>query len=229
MDRLEVWARGLGEGGVTTVDGRRYFPSRQMTQIRAAYREGPGKLMEYMTGWLPDYRRDRSTAPSRRMADIVKAGLVPWEALLLERDQPWAHHVSDLQRMVLCRVMSDTYDDARSLYDSRLRPRSSWHASSAIESTRATPPADAGRSPAVSDLILRKTSQTTGANPPVSMPAPPRHGHQCALRRRRLFSRCGSEAGPIAPVGTDPRAGRVQHDLALDARGGRATSAGSSY
>jgi hypothetical protein len=121
MDRLEVWARGLGDGGVMTVDGRRYFPSRQMTQIRAAYREGPGKLMEYMTGWLPHYRRDRSTAPSRRMADIVKAGLVPWEALLLERDQPWAHHVSDRQRMVLCQVMSDTYDDARSLYDSRLR------------------------------------------------------------------------------------------------------------
>jgi hypothetical protein len=55
------------------------------------------------------------------MADIVKAGLVPWEALLLERDAPWSENVTDRQRMVLCEVLRDTYDDARREYDARVR------------------------------------------------------------------------------------------------------------
>ena len=38
MARLEEWAASLGPAGVKRRDGPRYFPSRQMTQMRAAWR-----------------------------------------------------------------------------------------------------------------------------------------------------------------------------------------------
>jgi beta-galactosidase GanA len=118
MERLEDWARSLGDGGITRVDGVRYFPARSMRGLRKAHHDGC--LLHYMTEWLPTYRRSSSSPAAKRMADIVKAGLVPWEALLLERNQPWSKEVTDQQRMVLCKVMRDTYDDARREYDMRV-------------------------------------------------------------------------------------------------------------
>jgi hypothetical protein len=118
MDRLEAWAKGLGVGHIQTADGRRYYPSRTIASMRRAHAEG--RLIDAMTDWLPSYRRNSGTPAAARMADIVKAGLVPWEALLLELGKPWTTFVTDAQREVLCRVLRDTYDTAASHYKLRV-------------------------------------------------------------------------------------------------------------
>jgi hypothetical protein len=121
MERLEVWASSLGDGGIKRVDGARFYPTRSMPKLRKAHDEG--RLLHVMTEWLPTYRHSSSSAAAQRMADIVKAGLVPWEALLLRRDEPWSKEVSDQQRMKLCEVLRDTYADARREYEARVNAR----------------------------------------------------------------------------------------------------------
>jgi hypothetical protein len=92
-----------------------------MPGLRKAYAEG--RLLHYMTEWLPTYRHSSSSPSSRRMADIVKAGLEPWETLLLRREEPWSDEVTDQQRMKLCEVLRDTYDDARRLCEARIQAK----------------------------------------------------------------------------------------------------------
>jgi hypothetical protein len=121
MDRLEVWAKSLGDGGIKRADGARFYPTRSMPGLRKAY--GEDRLLHYMTEWLPSYKHSSHSAASQRMADLVKAGLEPWEALLLRREEPWSEEVSDEQRMMLCQVLRDTYDDARRLYEARVQAK----------------------------------------------------------------------------------------------------------
>ncbi|TMK98035.1 MAG: hypothetical protein E6G34_10200 [Actinobacteria bacterium] len=112
MDALEEWAKSLGDHGVTKIDGSRYFPSRQMRQIRAANENG--QLVGddgYLTGWLPQYRGLRTRAGDQeyanRMREIIEHGAPLWEQIVAELDKPWTPYVTAEQRRVLHRVVSD--------------------------------------------------------------------------------------------------------------------------
>jgi hypothetical protein len=103
MDRLEEWAASLGPGGVKRADGPRYFPSRQMTQMRAAHAKG--ELLHSLTHWLPDweFKQNRYTA---RMVEIMDCGLPVWEEIVAETGQPWSDFVTEAQRSSLLALVA---------------------------------------------------------------------------------------------------------------------------
>jgi len=111
MERFREWARSLGEGGMTRSDNVRYYPNRSVNALQAAYDRGDGCLLDAVTGWLAEYRY-KPTPAAQRMAEIVKAGLTPWETVLLELEQPWTPFITDEHRAKLHQVIADTHDQA---------------------------------------------------------------------------------------------------------------------
>ena len=110
MDALEDWARSLGDAGVTTVNGKRYFPSRQIDRsMRRAHAEG--RLFEELTHWLPTYRglrtKQSDQAYADRMRDIVEHGCPLWEDVVSDPTAPWASEITSDQRAILRQVRAD--------------------------------------------------------------------------------------------------------------------------
>lgn len=110
MARLEEWAASLGPGGVKRSDGARYFPSRQMTQMRAAHANG--ELLNALTYWLPgwEFKQDRYTA---RMVEIMDCGLPVWEEIVASTGDVWSPFVTDEQRRALLAVVARVRADGR--------------------------------------------------------------------------------------------------------------------
>lgn len=103
MDELERWAKSLGDLGVKTASGSRYFPSRQMTKLmRASHAEG--RLFEGLTEWLPEwkYRQNKATD---RMEEILIAGGELWESIVADTDRPWSPYISEEQRAGLLHIV----------------------------------------------------------------------------------------------------------------------------
>jgi hypothetical protein len=120
MERFREWAAGLGDQ-LTRRDDARYYPNRSINWLQTAHDEGC--LLERATDWLDEYKGLGGDAAANRMIDIVKAGLEPWEAVLLERGRPWTPYVTDAQRAVLHQVLADTHRLAASHMRSRIRAR----------------------------------------------------------------------------------------------------------
>jgi hypothetical protein len=105
MEYLEDWAANLGARGAKCDDGKKYYPSRQMTGFRKLHKQG--LLLDPnvgITNWIDSYKF-RPSAATRRMEDntrdITDGGHTMWEQGLIDPSAPWAEYVTPQQRKIL--------------------------------------------------------------------------------------------------------------------------------
>jgi hypothetical protein len=106
MARLEDWAAGLGDAGMTKqANETRYYPTRTIPPMRAAHARG--ELLHHVTHWLPRFRYRPNDPSVEQMVRIKRQRLPVWEEIVAEKNQPWSRYVSDADRSTL-RTLVDT-------------------------------------------------------------------------------------------------------------------------
>ena len=127
MARLEEWAAGLGEAGMTKqANDTRYYPTRTIPRMRAAHDRG--ELLHHLTHWLPGYRYRPNDPAVEQMVRIKRHRLPVWEEIVAEDDQPWSPCVSDADRATLRSLVDTVTSRAERELASEARLRASMQA-----------------------------------------------------------------------------------------------------
>ncbi len=127
MARLEEWAAGLGEAGMTKqANDTRYYPTRTIPPMREAHARG--ELLHYLTHWLPTYRYRPNDPSIEQTVRIKRHGLQVWEEIVAEDGQPWSPHVRDADRATLLSLVEKVTVRAERELASEARLRASIEA-----------------------------------------------------------------------------------------------------